>query len=1046
MFKIYKASAGAGKTTRLVIEYLSLCFKDPRNFRHILAITFTNNATAEMKERIVDTLYSFAFTPFDSLSGSKQRIYLDVQAAAALPDERMASAASDILTSILYDYDNFSVSTIDSFFQRILRSFALELGLNMNFNVQVSLDEFYQQTVDILLNRLSAENSELSWRVLNVVQQKMAESGRWNIERDLLNFLPVIYAEDSYMPLRQLSECGADELKNFYQSLQKKCNELKTKVEEAAKRGNAAIGERPSTDFIQGKKGVYSFFDKILDNPFTLPARAYVTNCMNGGSFTNQDNPSLFAVLADCVSEIERLIPQLSETLQVVKTSRILLLLLDLKSIMDEIKLRDNLFYLSETNTKLFSEIKDEEAPYIYEKLGNKYAFFFIDEFQDTSKFQWENLMPLVRTALSQPAPYMRQKDETGTAILFGDVKQSIYRFRNGDASLLNTLSTHAGADQMLYSGQSSIPDSDYMVEPLDHNFRSAENVIKFNNEFFSFLKDNAESFPLAGKYYDDVCQKIPKQTTDKKRDGFVSVKFDDGSGDNYLSTQIFSSIQNALERGYSYDDMAVLSRGRDQSNMIACELSKRGIPVISNESLLLKSSDRVNLIIAVIRYVNSFDDTLSKFVIIDFLVKNKRLNKDLAGILQKTEDGNPFRESNFVKLLAEAGVVFDRNYVRTFPLFSAIANICKSFFINDNDVFVATFMDYALEQMPSGDMSVLAFLDWWERNSSKLSVSSAKGINAVTINTIHSAKGLEYPVLIFPMMMYRLGGGKDFLWCDNPDYQDDKSEIPVLLLENSKVLEGTRFGQSYKEEYDLTTLDVLNIIYVAMTRASDCMYVITGNAEKRSNFAKLLFGFVNSQKLDFIEDEDDVNRYWFGNMRWKKEESDISKEESEAGNIMSVGQCLFASDFTAENFRFVTSENTPEQEVGTYVHDFLASLKTFPQNEDELAAVAATAQAEYRDRVEKALRNILEDKELAPYFAPEVLCLNEISIATPLDSDGKTEVFRPDRIVIFESGVTVIDYKTGQYHEEYEKQLQKYCSLLEQMGYQNVNYKLVFV
>ena len=1042
MFKIYKASAGAGKTTRLVTEYLSLCFKDPRNFRHILAITFTNNATAEMKERIVDTLYSFAFTPFDSLSGSKQRIYLDVQAAAALPDERMAGTASDVLTAILYDYDNFSVSTIDSFFQRILRSFALELGLNMNFNVQVSLDEFYQQTVDILLNRISAENKELSWRVLNVVQQKMAESGRWNIERDLLNFLPVIYAEDSYLPLQKLSECGADELKNFYQSLQKKCNELKTKVEEVAKKGNATIGERPSTDFIQGKKGVYTFFDKILDNPFALPAHAYVTNCMNNGTFTHQDNPSLFAALADCVSEIESLVPQLSETLQILKPSRVLLLLLDLKSIMDEIKLRDNLFYLSETNTKLFSEIKDEEAPYIYEKLGNKYAFFFIDEFQDTSKFQWENLMPLVRTALSQPAPYTHRKDETGAAILFGDVKQSIYRFRNGDASLLNTLSTHAGADQMLYSGQSSIPDSDYKVEPLDHNYRSSENVIKFNNGFFSFLKDNSEEFPLGGKYYDDVCQKIPEQTTEKKRDGFVSVMFDDDRDDNYLYTQILSSVKNALERGYSYADMAVLSRGRAQSNMIACELSKCGIPVISNESLLLKSSDRVNLIIAVVRYVNSSDDTLSKFIIIDFLVKNKRLKKDLAGILQKTENGNPFREDNFVKLLAEAGVIFDRKRIRKFPLFTAMVNICNSFLINENDVFVATFMDYVLEQMPSGDMAISAFLDWWEQNSPKLSVSSAKGINAVTINTIHSAKGLEYPVLIFPMMMYRAVGGKDYLWCDNPDYQDDKHEVPVLLLGNNKDLEGTRFGHDYKDESELTTLDVLNIIYVAMTRASDCMYVITGNAEKRSNFAKLLFGFINSRKLDFIEDEKDTNRYWFGNRDWKKEKRDASEAESE--NVLSEGQRLFASDFVTE--KLVIHENTPEQEVGTYVHDFLASLKTFPQNEQELEAVAATAQAEYRDRVGQALRNILEERELAPYFAPQVRCLNEISIATPPDSDGKTEVFRPDRIVVFGNSVTVIDYKTGQYHEEYEKQLQKYCLLLEQMGYNNVNYKLVFV
>ncbi|MBP5710044.1 MAG: UvrD-helicase domain-containing protein [Bacteroidales bacterium] len=1043
MFKVYKASAGAGKTTRLVIEYLSLCFKEPKNFRHILAITFTNNATAEMKARIVNTLYRLAFTPFESLSNSEKLTFCEVQKAASLSAEQMPAVASDILRIILYDYSDFSVSTIDSFFQRILRSFAFELGLNMNFNVQVSLDEFYEQTVDTLLNRLSAANKDVSWRVLNVVEQSMSETGRWNIERELLNFLPVIYAEESYLPMQQLEKFGLEfSLKDCYESFRAKRDKLKAQVLEAAKKGNDAIGGRPCTDFAYKNSGVFSFFDKIIANPYVVPAHVNVTKSMDKGSFTVTPDPALFAVLSDCVNIIEKVGSELYETVQILKTFRILLLLLDMKSIMDEIKLRDNLFYLSETNTKIYSEIKEEDTPYIYEKIGNKYAFFFIDEFQDTSKFQWNNMMPLVRNALAQQAPFSKQHNETGSVILFGDVKQSIYRFRNGDASLLNTLSSREGVDNMLYNGRSSISESDYKVENLDFNFRSCENVINFNNNFFSFLKDNPEKFPLAARYYGDLWQKIPDHTLENRRDGFVAVSFDDGNTDDYMCTKIYSAVQDALQRGYSYGDIAVLSRGRAQSSLIACELTRRGVPVISNESLLLSSSDKVNLIMAVVRYINSADDNLAKFMIIDSLVKNKRLDKSLEDILQMTGGENPFKESNFVGLLEQAGVAFNRTVVRNYPLFSAIADICRSFSVNEDDVFVATFMDYALEQMPSGDMSVLEFIDWWERNSGKLSVPAANGINAVTINTVHSAKGLEYPVLIFPMLMYRSGGGKNFLWCDNPDYREGDSKMPLFLLENKKDLVGTCYEKYYTVEAEFTTLDVLNIIYVALTRASDCMYIITGNPEKLSNFAKLLFAFIGSGKLDFKQDEE-KNCYWYGNMEWKNGKR-VAKDEVSAGD--SDKASLFNSDFTIGNLVFTVEEQTPEQVAGIYVHDFLASLKTFPQNEEELLAAESTAHAVYRDRVGQALRKICGDPELAPYFKPDVRCLNEVSIASPSNSEGKIEVYRPDRVVFFENSVTVIDYKTGKYHESYEQQLQQYCVLLEQMGYQNVDYKIVLV
>ena len=1074
MFKVYKASAGAGKTTHLVIEYLTLCFREPRNFRHILAITFTNNSTAEMKVRIVNMLYKFAFTPVSDLSGSERLTFNEIQSATKLSDEQMVSTANDLLKNILYDYDNFSISTIDSFFQRILRSFAFELGLNMNFNVQVSLEEFYEQTVDTLLNRISADDPELSARVLSLVNEKMSVSGKWNVGKELRGFMSNIYKEESYFPMQRLASVGVDRLNACFDNLKEERIVVAGKIIELADKGNSLIDGLIPDEFVGKTQGVYGFFTKIKKAvekvPFEMPGYKSVKD--HKDNFFKDSCPPLHNDLLSCVEGIEESVKRLTSIDAVLQTSGKLVLLVDLKSIMDEIKLRDNLFYLGETNTRLLSEIKDDDAPYIYEKLGNKYAFFFIDEFQDTSMFQWENMMPLVRTALSQTVPFKKGGgDETGSTILFGDVKQAIYRFRGGEAELLNSLSNINGASNMLYPGAPAIRENDFDVTLLDSNYRSSTSVISFNNSFFDYIKthDTKPEFELAPVYYSDVEQKIPEKK--KGKDGFVTARFFEDDFDEQMCLQVLDCVNDALVRGYSYKDIAVLVRSNAKASDIACTLQSAmpPIPVISKESLLVKASDNVMLIIAALKYVVSSSDNLAKFSILYFLFKNTRLeNIDWGNLLLKKGNESPFAEAKFKQLLASAGVDFDREKAGNYPLYTIIMKICSAFGLNGGDVFVTSFLDFARAQMPSGDMRISEFLELWDLKSKKLSVKSTQGVNAVTVNTIHSAKGLEYPVLIFPITRPEDKTTKDYIWVEQnlPDTSDGNLELPVLV--KTKKTKNTDellsdFTADFIKETNLTDLDLLNIIYVSLTRASECMYLLAGNigtkkddnatdsksakkTVKCNNIAKLLYDFVQSGTLDIKKDETAAERYWFGNKHFKPSLSADGTADSdlEDDNLRALST-LDISDFTTDKLIMNVVKKTEEQETGIYVHDFLASLKRFPQNEPEAAEVADSADPKYRERVLKALINILGDESLKPYFAPDVHCINEIPIASQPTLSGQS-IHIPDRIVFLDGEVKVIDYKTGHDNEEYEKQLTTYCSLLEQMGYENVSYRILFI
>ena len=1042
MFKVYKASAGSGKTTSLVAEYLSLCLLEPKKFRHVLAVTFTNNATAEMKERIVKTLKIFAFSPASEWKGSEAAIYklilLDDR-YKSLGENEFRNKSLNLLKEILYDYPNFTISTIDSFFQRIIRSFAFDLGINMNYNVAIDLSDCYDQTVDMLLNKLSKSDKDLSERIMFLVDKQMNEKGRWQLEGELKNTLESIYNERAFEPAKALekmhdsaNDADNNELrkavKEVFQQLSIRRNALQQEV-------NKLLGifkqlnDDPSA-FIGGSTGIYKWVRVLPDKPMTAPGKT-VLKALEAESVIKKPSEAEKQLQPSIVELVQRIVHQ-QTTLKswelISKHVSSLLLLFDLKFIMEDIKLRDNLFFLNETNGRIFDEIKDIDTPYIYEKIGNKFSYFFIDEFQDTSRMQWEDFKPLIKNSLSG----LNVLGEEGKTILFGDVKQSIYRFRNGDSTLLNSLSTFEGVNHNL--GGNLLTPNDFELTLLDTNHRSSQAVIDFNNGFFQYLIDNDFSHNrLLVDYYSDVQQK--KRRGEK---GFVYVRFQqEDDSEDYLMEETLTAVHDAIRRDYDYRDIAVLSKSNQTCSDIARYLTEHQIPVISSDSLLLSASSEVLLLVNTMRYLLSPEDKLSQLSIAEYFWKDRMT--DAVDIISRE---NGFQQ--FVQELenrVEADILLDIPRLLSFPVFTIVKELLLAYHISTPDAYVIAFIDAVYDNFNSQFSDLTQCMNWWEEKGRKMSLTSSKETNAVTVTSIHKSKGLQYPVVIYPMRSYRQGNGMETVWCEN---ELENCPLPYYIMDTSQsALSGSSFETLAEEERVMTDIDNVNVMYVAHTRAGDALYIITGDPEsKRGNYAKFLGNYIRTMENDDQTAESSLQKeYWFGDKAFSN-----PKAAEETGHGESLPQPishLYSSDFTLQSKQLLAaSAKSYKQELGVFIHDFLSKIETFPQTEEELDKVLENVDStEDRQLLRSVLRKIMNDASLQPYFAPGVEVMNETTI---MNCDGQLR--RPDRIVFLDDEVMVIDYKTGKENEAYQQQLEEYCELLRQMGYKNVKSRLLYL
>lgn len=1085
MFTTYAASAGSGKTTHLVADYIALCFKkdsfhlhdvletqaiSTNIFHRILAVTFTNNAAAEMKDRIVATLRDFSFLQKDAFSKRSKAIY-DMVVEQLFGKQSKCDDATifrfihleskELLRSIIYDYARFTLTTIDSFFQRVIRSSALILNLNLNYSVQVDLNEFYVKAIEDLLNDLQ-HNTDLCNRVQILLNNTMEDSGMLNIDKSLMAALKILYenAEKNFDYLAELQSKGPEHLAECIKTWRSEYSRIETTLKDTIKDPLEKIGTVFSTHSDWVTFYASSWLKNMKEDPLLYirdlkktGSEFYKTKMPNGDFFKAKfsDKVADAGQVKNVVeSEVGKVVEAMKVATKAYRDNKIvlqqsdkLLLFSDLQDRMEKIKEQNNIFLLSESNTLIYKNIVGQDTPFLFEPI--RFNNYFIDEFQDTSKMQWRDLKPLISN---------RALAEGGGVTVYGDVKQAIYRFRNGDVSLFHNLIDYGRMQGNEETKFGNVDEKGYRNQLLKDNYRSSQSVIRFNNDFFKFY---SSKLGLAD-FYADVEQgvkgsdlglvqvfvqnkegeKSSKKYAEKENDR-IEAFIKDKEDIQIAEAEVLRAVRDACERGYDLGDIAILYSGNKKCRAMANMLILNGYKVITKESLALDSSPAINLIIYTMKYLANPKDLLAQASILFFVkqLQDQSSEVSLEQILFRLK-----RENNFhAQMKAFKGSTIPVNEWISQPLYLLVMQILNYFGMDKNgDPFVVDFCNMVLKYGQSYNGEVSDFLAWWQLKQEEDKMSSLtfpSGVNAITISTIHKSKGLEYPVVILP---YRSSSNRlSPVWV-----KTSNGEVAHVNL-NKTNSTGSSYEDLYEEELKNIVLDKLNLLYVAHTRASDVLYVVTESQEK-DQYGDYVLQYLNEVKtvesgsLQVAQDPLDERYYYIGDKTWKKKES--GQAESSHSKPSAIQPAIQVKSFKVEDVAsFCPVMESEQQQIGNYVHDFLSKLTDFPQTMDEAEVLVAQAQCDMQDRLRQAFEKILGDDRWKPYFAPDVKVLNEISI---LDEDGNEH--RPDRVVFLEDEVMVLDYKTGHPRDSYQKQIDEYCNLLVQMGYENVRGELIYV
>lgn len=1034
MLEIMKASAGSGKTYSLTEKYISLLLSsaDRYAYRHILAVTFTNKATEEMKNRILKELHVLADDP-------RKSAYHKTFVPSLFPEDGcLRDKAEAVLHDILHDYSAFAVSTIDKFFQQVLKAFSREIGQFASYQVELDKESLVAESVDRILDSLTeGDRNLLSWLTENVLEQ-IEQGGRYSLDANLLDMAKRLKSSQRQ---EVIEEYGMDEdeicSKEKLKKIRDKCREVmlafngkvRAKAQEAlalltdagvntedSNRGfmnclhqYAGMGDRdlvpmPSDSFMskapdkdlwfpkaKAKKLlplVYPFLEAPLEDICTLFGRefmVYNTSCIIDGQLYG-----------------------LGVARELNRTFR-------------ELMKEKNVLCIDDSNTILRDIIDGSDAPFIYEKMGVRFEHFLLDEFQDTAKVQWLNMSPLLHNSDSQG----------GENLIVGDVKQSIYRWRGSDWKLFDE------------TVPSEFPRHKERV--LDTNYRSLSTVVEFNNGFFASaakvidrIDGHENGGPLCG-IYADVCQKVAKSD---KASGSVSLTF--CPKDQELR-KVLDSVEEARRAGAMLSDIAVLVRSNAAGEEIASFLMDNGIAVITDDSLRVKGAMTVRMLVSLMSYADSPEDTVSGYL------------ADSMDIIPK---------SSYTSLPDMA-----EDFLRGIKL-------------NDADglwrgevLHIQSFMDHLQDYVSSEGNSLRGFLKWWEGEDP--SISSPASGDSVRVMTIHKSKGLDFPYVIIPFAEGISLNRPDSSWCV-PDLADTVLEgvaegvYDVRLSSDSAA---SLFAGDYRKHNFMQHVDNMNILYVAMTRPALGMHIISktlpstarkamdaGNFSGFKDFSQILYWYVASSGLVpgvMRSVEDESERFDLGvmadfNTFRKSGTSDVKSfgvADGEEYPSIPLNPCSGDGQtdvrergrlkFSADSLDFFSADGeagigASGRIKGVVLHDILSRVRV--QTDLEAAVGEALMNGDLTSSEADSVRLLLEErlrqgKEMG-WFPDDPLCVyNESGL---IDVDGS--IHRPDRVVVDGGKVTVIDYKSGEKRKEYGRQVRRYADIWKRMGYDDVS------
>lgn len=1033
-FTIYNASAGSGKTFTIVKAYLTklISSNKPDFFKHILAITFTNKAVGEMKERILENLFAFSK---ETILENETVLFSLVCEETQLKPTEVRNRAKNAVNYILHNFSSFDVETIDRFNHRLIRTFAKDLKLPTNFEVHLDLENLMAEAVDKLISKVGIDK-DLTTIILDFSFEKVAEDKSWDISSDLRKIGKLLYSENEIPHTEKLKDKTLTDFKNLKTQLSNQKQLIEKELISLAKDFFDILTKNnlQETDF----NGAYlpGYFKKIIDKNIDIskPPKWHETlgdSALYPQRVTNDVKKTLDQLSQQIVSIFHKSKTWIYQLEFIEILSRNVNSLSLINAIQREylsLQEEKKILPISEFNVRINKEIKQQPAPFIYERLGEKYKHFFVDEFQDTSQLQWQNLTPLIENALSQSD----SKNKTGSLMLVGDAKQSIYRWRGGDPDQFISL----------YDNFNPFPAASKEVKNLDTNFRSYDEIIQFNNSFFTFVSNY-----FGSEHHKELYKVGNAQNMTNKKGGFVSISFIDAKNnlesDELYPLRVLEIITNQLSKGYSKNDICILVRKNKQGVALAEFLSNHQLDVISSEALLLESAPEIQFILQVLKVIQNFDDKKSKANILYFLHSHLNIEKPLHNFI---EEFLPLSKTVFEMALRRYEVHFNFQTPTITPLYDLCETICQSFSLSENRVaYVQSFLELVFEFSESESTTINDFLEFWEAKKKNSSVDMSSDLDAIKIMTIHKAKGLEYPVVIYPYADDEIHDfKKDKLWF--PLEESQFSGFSEMLIPVSKKMKN--FGDLGKAFYEAhakkSELDVLNIVYVAMTRAAEQLFIVSNkkNSSKENTTTSLYSNYLKNINLW----EETKEFYDFGSPVKPK----MGEFEASPTHTISFDKFAKTTPYiktlqiaTHKSSLWDTQKEKAIQK-GDLIHDLLSKIKQASDIDNALNVTIDQGEIsrEQSDLLSNLIKDLLKHPQLADYYNEEAIAENEIEIFT---KDNQS--LRPDRInFISKNTVSIIDYKTGAKSPKHFKQIDRYENTLLDMGFQIKEKLLVYI
>ena len=970
--KVLKASAGSGKTFRLTNDYVDLLKKSPHN--QILAVTFTNKATEEMKSRIVKEL--------------NDRV-----------KENGDKAALEYLKSILHDYSHFNISTIDKFFQKIVRSMFRELGFSGLYNLVLDKTQLIEDSVDDM--RMNLDKYKNAYQLLlKHALAKLMEGEDWSFSKQLKSLTQMLWKEE-FMNLTpdELSLYTYDNVENLFNECVKKKEDILAEWAKLAKKAKESFEAANLELKKDSNRGVLTRLESFMIKKPNFFTETQQANLSFSGVFTKQNFSKYEAILRQTGfdKDIEAFADSYNANLStyfsaIAITSHAIYLpvIVEINSLIRE-RLQDkNEFLLSEMNHLLAGMIGDNDAPFIYEKVGTQIQNYLLDEFQDTSSMQWKNFLPLVSNAVS----------DGNDNLVVGDVKQSIYRWRNSDWKIL--------AHEIKDKYGDSCKD-----ETLEDNWRSQEEIVKFNNGFFEKLVEGLQSAEIAN-VYSDVKQKINPKRKEEAQDGYVNVKVykapEDNKKKDFQETELealYNDILQVRKAGYSYKDIGILTRNKNHGVLVSKYLLNKGINVISSESLLVSSSNDVRLLVYLLKMFVDNNDSMNNLI--------------LEKLRKSSSKGNSEGLNDSEKL--------EIKKASTLPLFEQVERYIQILNLAENKesiVYIQAFQDLVFNYNQKRSSDINGFLSWWELEGVGASIEGSAGVDAVNILTIHKSKGLDYPVVFVPFCEWPLGKS-EIKWFKNTS-SGFTTHLPLLPLTVKDELKKTCFSDEYEEEMLYRKIDNLNLLYVAFTRARHAMYIYSAPGQNHEVY-KWVDAVMSKYSCSERIDEETV-QYTFGKLKYVVEKKNEDKKAQTQSCECGYPSVYYRDDNSKVNLRFQT-ESTSMQREGNVLHGVLQYIKT---KEDapkaitralRMGLISSDKVAEVKSELDEILNHPLSAQW---YDGTYENVWNERTII----AEG---LYRPDRIMEKDGELLVVDYKFGEQNDKYFAQIRNYIKLLTQMN-----------